>query len=589
MKYNMMETPDYVNDLIIYEIATKGFTSPKGPESGTFNSLREKLTYLRDLGITGIWLTGHHLCDEKHFYNIWTEYACIDPGKLDPSLGTEEEFGCMIKEAHKFGIKVFLDVITHGVMEYSPLVEAHPKWFTKGSWGMIDFDWYGSHPDMEEWWIQTWLRFVKEFDVDGFRLDVAHYRNDIWAEIRKRCREAGKDIFVIAENGPAFPGVIDMLQHGERFQDNVRIFPGHRMLWDGAGHFLDRQRQDTQSYLVEIRYEDGTRQNSFESRSEQEGLKLDGLQAFAEEIQINDKDCDRAEVSYREEIMIMRLENVKLGKPIADIIVMDREGHKWHSSLENTLDVDYWIKADGEAPSLRIEFPLRQQAGTYLSNQLSCHDGGWDGFPLDQNPYMARGSRYVFGYGFALTPAVPVFMSGEEFNADYVPLPGHSPRLFGGELNGQGRWLYGSWIQWEQLEREDKKDMLQDVKEILKIRREYCHLVHPFRMECEDSAALMKVPFSSKWKLPVPYMYLGEKEALCIMANPTNEKVSLSLQLSELIPDWENVKAEVLFGGGQEVCLTNLGGLDQCNWELEPDKQAGGGLKVVLFTREGAL
>ena len=77
-------SPSWVRDLIIYEIATKGFTSPHGPETGTFNSLKARLPYLQELGITGIWLTGHSLADSHFFYNIWTQYANIEPQKLDP-------------------------------------------------------------------------------------------------------------------------------------------------------------------------------------------------------------------------------------------------------------------------------------------------------------------------------------------------------------------------------------------------------------------------------------------------------------------------------------------------------------------------
>jgi pullulanase/glycogen debranching enzyme len=44
-------SPPWVRDLIIYEVAPKGFTSPQGPESGTFLSLQAKLPYLEDLGI----------------------------------------------------------------------------------------------------------------------------------------------------------------------------------------------------------------------------------------------------------------------------------------------------------------------------------------------------------------------------------------------------------------------------------------------------------------------------------------------------------------------------------------------------------
>ena len=147
-------SPDWMKDLVIYEVATKGFTSPNGPESGTFNSLRDKLAYLEELGITGLWLTGYSLCDDHHFYNIWTQYAVIEPDKFDPTLGKSGEFKELIDEAHRRGIRVFLDVITHGLMPDSSVIKAHPTWFRGGSWGMIDFDWTGGHTDLDDWWVK---------------------------------------------------------------------------------------------------------------------------------------------------------------------------------------------------------------------------------------------------------------------------------------------------------------------------------------------------------------------------------------------------------------------------------------------------
>ena len=55
MDSNITDAPEYLDQLIVYEIATKNFTSPTGPESGTFASLEEKLPYLEELGINGIW------------------------------------------------------------------------------------------------------------------------------------------------------------------------------------------------------------------------------------------------------------------------------------------------------------------------------------------------------------------------------------------------------------------------------------------------------------------------------------------------------------------------------------------------------
>jgi glycosidase len=54
---------------VIYEISTHNFTSPDGPESGTFKRVEQRLSYLSALGVNGIWVTGHNLADPSHFYN----------------------------------------------------------------------------------------------------------------------------------------------------------------------------------------------------------------------------------------------------------------------------------------------------------------------------------------------------------------------------------------------------------------------------------------------------------------------------------------------------------------------------------------
>ena len=88
----------------------------------------------------------------------------------------------MIDEAHKHGIKIFLDVITHGVMPESPLVKKHPKWFKGGTWGMIDFDWDAHNKELDDWWVKMYTDYVTEFGVDGYRLDLDIHRPDLWLE-----------------------------------------------------------------------------------------------------------------------------------------------------------------------------------------------------------------------------------------------------------------------------------------------------------------------------------------------------------------------------------------------------------------------
>jgi hypothetical protein len=77
-----VSSPAWTKDLIIYSIAPKGFTSPNGPESGTFNGLKDKMPYLEKLGINSIWLTGHSLAPPHLFFNIWSQYGNIEPDKI---------------------------------------------------------------------------------------------------------------------------------------------------------------------------------------------------------------------------------------------------------------------------------------------------------------------------------------------------------------------------------------------------------------------------------------------------------------------------------------------------------------------------
>jgi hypothetical protein len=150
--------PSWVRNLSIYEINPRGFTSPAGVGangtcrvdasgnstkggcgSGTWRSLAEQgLPHLAKLGVTGLWIAGSGVAD-AHFFGIWSTYASVDPSRLDPVLGTEEDFKSMVEAAHSLGIRVFLDVTTHGLVNGSPLTDEHPEWFLGGKWAMTDF------------------------------------------------------------------------------------------------------------------------------------------------------------------------------------------------------------------------------------------------------------------------------------------------------------------------------------------------------------------------------------------------------------------------------------------------------------------
>jgi hypothetical protein len=216
----------------------------------------------------------------------------------------------------------------------------------------------------------------------------------------------------------------------------------------------------------------------------------------------------------------------------------------------------------------------------------SCHDCGWEGFPAGKNPYTVRGSRFVFGYGVLFAPAVPLFMSGDEFDADFRPLPGLRPDLYGKGEDGKGTWLYGSWLQWDQLEEKRHRAMFEDVKRMLAIRREHQDLIHAVDPDNVD-IRLTAVPASSHDLLPVPYALSNGKRALLVAGNPTDHDVDVVLQITNenlaLPADTKVLRVTNLWPREQTASSVTVDALSQYRCTVPADRNPGGGLRVLRF------
>jgi hypothetical protein len=498
-----VRSPGWIRDLIVYEIATRSFTSPNGAGSGTFNSLREKLPYLGELGITGIWLTGHSLADPTHFYNIWTQYACIEPDVIDPALGTEQDFKDMIAAAHAHGIRVFLDVIEHGVMENSPLVQRKPHWFRGKSWGMVDYDFDLHDPELDQWWVDMWTRYVVEFGVDGFRIDLGMRRTDLYAQVRANAERAGKEIVYINELN--YQGGLDFSIQSEL----KRIPPRDEFL-----KLIDFVQRDPPTLL---------------SPHRKRADEINGQHGYAN----------------------------TWGVP---------EWEAWLTSILHR-------RTNSETPPF-----------AYSSGQISSHDNGWEGFEHD-NPYVAQGSRMIFGYGALFSSLVPIWVSGEEFNAPFEALPTLSPNLFGGANPGQGKWLYGGVIQWDALDQPENRAVFEDVKRLIAIRKAEADVLGA----ASNVGAVTMRALDYSATLPTPRPYLRYNDAKAVIVAP-NMQTSAVNELIVSVP-----LEDVGLGGSSAYLLTDLwdgsawtverAALDALALRIAPDRTPGGGLRLIRIEK----
>jgi glycosidase len=568
-------SPSWVRDLIIYEIATKGFTSPHGPETGTFNSLKARLSYLQELGVTGIWLTGHSLADSHFFYNIWTQYANIEPQKIDPSLGTPEEFKALIADAHQHGIRVFLDVHVHGILSFSPLIKEHPHWFRGGIWHMTDYDWAGGHSDLDDWWVNVWTNYVTEFGVDGFRLDFRIIRPDLWERIRQNAAAAGHEIVLFEEDDGVIPGVTDFTQHDR----TMRIPPPGNLnphLLNDIPGFYDRIFGKKGYYKVEVHYaDDGSRVSGDTNGLGPLRVRLEGLTA--------DKICRRIDDVHADGIPDVQLtvENVA-AKLIEDVIVSDDMGNVWQLQWGKN---NRLLTMEGTPPTLQVY--VATLAHGWPCIMLSCHDEGWEGFPADQSPYVARGSRSLFGYSCLFTPMIPIFFAGEEFDATYRPIPWLSPHLWGGGELGTGKWLYGAMLDWDELQQPEHAAMLEDVKQMISARQQVATLLG---LPAADQAPkLMAVSHQSDIAVPVPYIRWNKDTAILVAANrDASHDAHLTLHVPLEETGWggrARYKVTPLWPAGESKAYSGQE-LENFACTVKRDKAPAGGLRVFKIEGE---
>lgn len=96
---------------VIYHVVQRSFYDSNGDQNGDLKGLREKLDYLQELGVTSILMLP--LYESPYYHN----YFADDFEKIDPKLGTMQDYLDLVKEIHRRGMKIYMDMETQYVTE----------------------------------------------------------------------------------------------------------------------------------------------------------------------------------------------------------------------------------------------------------------------------------------------------------------------------------------------------------------------------------------------------------------------------------------------------------------------------------------
>lgn len=192
--------------------------TPKSFHGGDLDGIADNLDYIQNLGVTAIYLTPVFKSISNHKYDISDYY------QVDEMFGGNIALKRLVTECHNRGLKIILDAVFNHVSEnFEPFQDVlqkgnESKYF---DWFMIDGPKVNTsknnyacfaacnympklntnNPEVQQYLLNVVEYWMKEYDIDGWRLDVAdEVSHDFWRLMRRTVKSIKKDAALIGEN-----------------------------------------------------------------------------------------------------------------------------------------------------------------------------------------------------------------------------------------------------------------------------------------------------------------------------------------------------------------------------------------------------
>ena len=282
---DLSERPAWVKDAIFYQIFPDRFArsdrvpkpgnlrswsgppSEQGYQGGDLLGVVEHLDYLVQLGINAIYLNPifQSACNHRyHTHDYWT---------VDPLLGGNRALGELVEQAHRRDMRIVLDgVFNHasrGLFQFNDILEygPHSPWiggFNIHGWPLAPYDghqpanyagWANNralpefntdNPEVREYLMSIGEFWIREYDIDGWRLDVpAEIRTPgFWEEFRARVRAVKRDAYLVGEIWRDAPGWLK----GDRFDATMNYVFAAAAIAFAAGSRVSQALVQDRSY-----------------------------------------------------------------------------------------------------------------------------------------------------------------------------------------------------------------------------------------------------------------------------------------------------------------------------------------------------
>jgi glycosidase len=198
-------TEKSLRKLFIYQIYVRNYQ-----EEGTFNAVKKDLKRIKSLGVDIVYLLPIHPIGEKNRKGLLgSPYSIKDYYKVNPELGTLEDFKDLVEAVHNHDMKIMLDMVFNHTSYDSLLLDEHPEFFYQKNgeftnkvgdwWDITDLDYF---KDKALWtYLNQVVLYWSKLGVDGFRFDVASLLPiDFLSQLIEKVKRQKPDTIFLSES-----------------------------------------------------------------------------------------------------------------------------------------------------------------------------------------------------------------------------------------------------------------------------------------------------------------------------------------------------------------------------------------------------
>jgi alpha-amylase len=196
-------SPSFLRLSNIYEVNLRQYT----PE-GTINAFLNHLPRLHDMGVEILWMMPiHPIGIVKRKGVLGSYYSIKDFCDINPEFGTRDDFKVLVNAVHEKGMKIIIDWVANHASWDNVWTVTNPGFFIHDEAGNFKppFDWDDviqidhSNKDQQLAMQEAMKYWVTEFDIDGFRADLAHLTPlTFWINARNSLDEIKPDLIWLA-------------------------------------------------------------------------------------------------------------------------------------------------------------------------------------------------------------------------------------------------------------------------------------------------------------------------------------------------------------------------------------------------------